>query len=128
MALEVEWKGHTLEVSGNWTWRWLYLAPTYELRINGEFVDRTSGPRVRPRLQAIVEDNDGEVYHVDAELLSLIGYNPTCEVNIDGEVVHSGRVRVENFLNPFLVLFILISTGVMLYLGPEVIRQYWPPM
>jgi hypothetical protein len=126
MALEVEWKGHTLAVSGNWTWRWLYLAPIYELHIDGEFVDRTGGPRVRPRLEAIVEVDDGEVYHLGAELLSLVGFRPTCDIMIEGEVVGSGRVSVQNFLNPFLVLVILISTAVMLYLGPDVIRQFWP--
>jgi hypothetical protein len=125
MALEVEWNGHTIEVSGNWTWRWLYLAPIYELRIDGEFVDRVGGPRTRPRLEAIVEDEDGEVYHIGAELLSLVGYKPSCEISIEGEIVQSGRVRVENFLNPFLVLIIVISTGVMLYLGPDIIQKYW---
>ncbi len=126
MALEVEWKGHTLQVSGNWTWRWLYLAPIYELHIDGEFVDRAGGPRVRPHLEAIVEDEDGQMYHVAAELLSLVGFKPNCDISVDGEVVGSGPVRVQNFLNPFLVLIILISTGVMLYLGPDVLRHYLP--
>jgi hypothetical protein len=126
MALEVEWNGHALQVSGNWTWRWLFLAPIYELHIDGEFVDRVGGPRVRPRLEAIVEDENGDIYHIDAQLVSIIGFKPTCEVSVEGEVVDSGRVRVANFLNPFLMLVILISTGVMLYLGPDVIRQVWP--
>lgn len=125
MALEVDWKGHTLEVSGNWTWRWLYLAPTYELRIDGEFIDRVGGPKVRPRLEAIVEDEQGEVHHLTAELLSLVGYKPTCDISVEGEVISSGRVRVDNFLNPFLVIVILISTGIMLYVGPDVLRSFF---
>lgn len=126
MALEVDWKGHSVQISGNWTWRWLYLAPIYELHIDGEFVDRTGGPRVRPRLEAIVEDEDGEVYHMQAEVFSLVGFKPKCELSVEGETISTGRLRVENFLNPFLVLIILASTGVMLYLGPDVIRSYWP--
>jgi hypothetical protein len=126
MALEVEWNGHTLEVSGNWTWRWLFLAPIYELHIDGQFVDRTGGPRVRPRLEAVVEDEAGDVHHVVAELVSLVGFKPSCEVSVEGEVISDGRLRVDNFLNPFLILVILASTGVMLYLGPDVIRSLWP--
>lgn len=126
MALEVQWKGHNLEVSGNWTWRWLYLAPIYELHIDGEFVDRVGGPRVRPRLEAMVEDDDGEIYHIAADLLSLVGFKPTCDVTVDGDPVGSGKLRVDNFINPFLVLIILISTGIMMYVGPDVLRQYWP--
>src|SRR5690554_7560551 len=66
MALEVEWKGHTVAVSGSWNWRWLFLTPTYELHIDDEFVDRIGGPRIHPRLEAMVEDESGEVHHITA--------------------------------------------------------------
>lgn len=125
MALEVEWKGHTVSVSGDWTWRWLCLAPIYELHIDGEFVDRTGGPRIRPRLQAVIEDeDDGSLYHLEAELLSIVGYRPECTVTVDGDVLTEDRVRVDNVLNPFLVLFIAFATGVILYVGPDALEAY----
>lgn len=126
MAHQIDWNGHTLELSGNWTWRWLFLAPVYELHIDGELVDRSGGPRVRPRLEAIVEDEAGDIHHIQAEFLSLIGFKPQVEVTIEEELVAAERVRVDNFLNPFLVIVILVSTAVMFYLGPDVIRAYWP--
>lgn len=126
MALEVEWKGHKLAVSGRWTWRWLFLAPIYELHVDGTFVDRTGGPRVRPRLETLVETEDGQVHHITADLLSIVGIRPNCDITIGDEVIHSGRVDVEDFLHPFLIFIILISTGIMIYLGPEVLRAYWP--
>jgi hypothetical protein len=126
MALEVDWKGHKLSVSGQWTWRWLFLAPTYELHIDDEFVDRIGGPRVRPRLEAIVEDQDGEVHHITADLLSLVGIRPSCEIAVEGKVISSGKVDVQDFLHPLLIFVILVSTGIMIYLGPEVLRAYWP--
>lgn len=126
MALEVEWKGHTVAVSGSWNWRWLFLAPTYELHIDGEFVDRVGGPRVHPRLEAMVEDESGQVHHLTADLVSIVGIRPACEIAVGGEVLKSGKVDVQDFLHPLLIFIILISTGIMIYLGPEVLRMYWP--
>ena len=120
--METEWNGHTLKVRGNWTARWLFLAPDYELWIDDEKVDRAGGPRLHPKLEAIVEDDQGELHHIEAELLSIIGWRPTCELKVEGELLKSERVTVENFINPFLVVVILISTVVMLYIGPTVLR------
>lgn len=126
MALEVEWRGHKVEISGRWGWRWLYLAPTYELHIDGQFADRIGGPRVHPRLEAMVEDEEGAVHHITADLVSIAGIRPSCEVAVNEEAIAQGNVRVEDFLHPLLIFVILVSTGVMLYLGPEVLRAYWP--
>ncbi|MFW5967725.1 MAG: hypothetical protein ACOCV2_09420 [Persicimonas sp.] len=120
MALQTDWKGHTLEVAGDWTWRWLFLAPIYELRIDGEMVERTGGPRVRPRLEAVIEsEDDGSLYHVTAELTSIVGFRPSCTLSVDEEVLIDDHLRVDNFLNPFLVLFIAVCTGILIYVGPE---------
>ena len=126
MALEADWNGHTIKVTGDWTYRWFYLAPVYELYIDDDFVDRIGGPRVHPHLEAIVEDENGQTHHIEAELLSVFGYRPKCSISVEGDMLSSGRVRVTNFLNPFLILFILMATAVMVYLGPDVVRQYWP--
>ncbi len=124
--MKIDWRGHTLEVRGNWTYRWLYLAPEYELLVDGEQIDRTGGPIVRPTLEAKIEDDDGQMHLVEIKLLSIAGFRPRGKFSVDGELLDSGRVPVRNVLNPFLVLIIIASTVIMLYLGPEVLREYWP--
>lgn len=121
--MKAEWNGHTVEIKGNWTLRWLYLAPDYELWIDDQRLDRTGGPRLSPKLEAMVED-EGEIHHIEAEILSIAGWRPRCDLSIGGELLVSERIEVENFLNPFLVLFILGATSLMLYVGPTVLRQY----
>ena len=122
--MQAEWQGHTISISGNWTARWLWLAVDYEMKIDDERVDRAGGPRMHPKLEAVVEDEDGELHHIEADILSVIGWRPSCEITVEGEVLESGNIHVENFINPFLILFILVSTAVMIYLGPEVLRAY----
>jgi hypothetical protein len=124
--METDWCGHTLEVRGDWTYRWLYLAPEYELLVDGDRVDRTGGPVLRPRLEAKIEDDDGEMHHVEIDLLSIAGFRPYGQLSVDGEQLDSARVPVRNILNPFLVLIIIASTIIMLYLGPGVLREYFP--
>ncbi|RAL20947.1 hypothetical protein DL240_14840 [Lujinxingia litoralis] len=121
--MEVQWRDHTLKVTGDWTLRWLYLAPQYELWLDDQKLDSRGGPRLKPLLEAIYEDEEGELHHIEAELVSVIGYRPYCEIKVEGEVIAADKVRVENFINPFLMLVIMASTVVMLYLGPEVIRD-----
>jgi len=121
--MKAEWNGHTIEIKGNWTLRWLYLAPDYELWIDDQRLDRTGGPRLSPKLEAMVED-EGEIFHIEADILSIAGWRPRCDLSVGGEMITSERIQVENFLNPFLVIFILAATSVMLYLGPTVLRQY----
>ncbi len=124
--MEFEWKDHTLKVTGDWTLRWLFLAPDYELWLDDERLDCQGGPRLRSCLEAIYEDDDGQLHHIEAELLSIVGFRPSCELSIEGELVATEQVRVRNFINPFLVLAILCSVAVMLYVGPDVIEQYVP--
>lgn len=120
--MDVEWKGHKVKITGNWTGRWLFLAPDYELWVDDQKVDRAGGPRLSPKLEAIIEDEEGAMHHIEAEVLSIVGWKPRVELAIGGEHVASGRIVVENLLNPFLVIFILVSTAVMLYVGPDVLR------
>ncbi len=124
--MNVELDDHTLEVNGNWTGKWLFLAPEYELRIDGDCVDRLGGPRTRPVLEATYEGSSGEIHHVEARIISILGFRPRCTLAVEGDVISTGRVPVENFINPFLILVILISTGIMLYVGPDVIEQFLP--
>lgn len=124
--LTTRWRGHDIAVSGDWTLRWLFLTPTYTLWIDGEKVESVSGPRITPSLDAVLEDPSGEAYHLKATLTSIIGYRPPCKIMIEEEVIAEGDLRVANFLNPFLVLFILIATGAMLYVGPDVVARYLP--
>lgn len=124
--MEAKWKDHTLKVTGNWTGRWIFLAPDYELWLDDQLLDKSGGPRLHPRLEAIFEDENGDLHHIEAELLSVIGYRPHCEIFVEGEVIAADKVRVENFLNPFLMLFILLATAVMFFVGPEVVRQFMP--
>ncbi|MFU8803096.1 MAG: hypothetical protein ACNA8W_04725 [Bradymonadaceae bacterium] len=121
--MEIQWKDHTLKVTGNWTGRWLYLAPDYELWLDDQRLDRSGGPRLRPKLEAIYEDTGGELHHIEADLISIAGIRPLCEISVEGEVIASSRVRVENILNPFLIIVIILSTVVMLYVGPDVLRS-----
>ena len=121
--MQTEWKGHTLKVTGNWTGRWLFLAPVYQLWLDDELLDERSGPRLSPRLEALYEDEEGTIFHIEAELLSIVGFRPACEISIEGDAIATDKVIVENFLNPFLMLFILISTAAMLYVGPDVLRE-----
>lgn len=124
--MQVQWKDHTLKVTGNWTGRWLFLAPDYELWLDEQLLDKTGGPRLRPRLEAIYEDEEGELHHIQADLVSVIGFRPSCQITVEGEEVALDHVRVENFLNPFLMLFILISTAIMFMIGPDVLREILP--
>jgi hypothetical protein len=123
---ETEWKGRKLIVKGDWTARWLFLCPDYELWLDDEKLDRSGGPVLQPKLEAVIEDEDGELHHITAHLVSILGFKPTCELEIEGEAYDSGVVRVENFLNPFLVITILASVIVMLMVGPEVLARYMP--
>lgn len=120
--MQAQWREHTLRVTGDWTHRYLFLAPTYELWLDDVRLDRSGGPRVSPRLEAIFEDEDGELHHIQANLVSIFGFRPSCEITVEGQQLTKGNLRVENILNPILILVILISTSVMLYLGPAVLR------
>lgn len=122
--MQADWQGHTIQVKGNWTARWLWLAPDYELLIDDQRVDRTGGPRLHPKLEAVVEDEDGELHHIEANILSVIGWRPSCDLTVEGELLKSDRILVENFINPFLILIIFASTAVMLWVGPEVLGKY----
>lgn len=138
--MQTQWRGHTLKVTGNWVARYLFLAPQYELWLDDTRLDVGGGPRVRPTLEAIIEadaiqqsepaqDADQtadqtSTFHVKAEVLSLVGMRPTCELSINGELLHTDRVRVENLINPFLILFIAGATAWMLYVGPGLLRTY----
>ncbi len=122
--MQTEWNGYTIEVRGDWTYRWLYLAPEYELFIDDRQVDRTGGPILHPELEGLFEDTDGDVHHIEVEILSIVGYRPDCDITVDGEALTSGSVHVRNVLNPLLSMFILFSTVIMLYLGPSVLRAY----
>lgn len=124
--LSTQWRGHDIAVSGDWTLRWLYLTPTYTLWVDGNPVESLSGPRIEPSLDAVLEDETGEAFHLNATLTSIVGYKPPCKISIEEEVIAEGDLRVANFINPFLVLFILIATGVMIYVGPDVLAQYAP--
>ncbi len=121
--METKWNGYEISVRGNWTMRWLFLAPDYELWVGETQLDKKGGPRMNPKLEGLIEDKEGKLHHVVADIVSIIGYNPAVQVSVEGETVASGNVRVQNFINPFLVLFILLSTVVMLYVGPTVIRD-----
>lgn len=120
--MQVKWKDHTLKVTGNWTGRWLYPAPDYELWIDDQRIDRSGGPRVRPKLEGVYEDEDGTLHHIEATLVSIVGVRPMCEIAVEGAILASDRVRVQNILNPLLLIIIVISTIIMLYVGPEVLR------
>ncbi len=141
--METTWQGHSIKVTGNWIARYLFLAPQYELWLDDTRLDVGGGPRMRPRLEAIIEledadehtedtdeDDESEAsqeitrHHIEAHVLSIAGLRPMCELSIDGQLVHAERVKVENILNPFLLLFILIATSWMLYIGPDVLRTY----
>ena len=124
--MQVDWQGHQLEVRGDWPARWLFLAPEYILEVDGTEAARSGGPVVRPHLEAMFEDEDGELHHLEAEVLSIVGFRPRCQISVDGDPLETQRVPVRNVLNPFLALVILVSTAIMLYLGPDVLRHYWP--
>lgn len=121
--METEWKGYQISVRGNWTLRWLYLAPDYELWVGETRLDRRGGPRLNPKLEGLIEDKDGTLHHLSADIVSLIGYRPSVQITIEGENIASGKIKVQNFLNPFLVIFILISVVAMFYVGPTVLRD-----
>jgi hypothetical protein len=121
--MEIPWKQHTLKVTGDWPGRWAYLAPDYELWLDDQRLDRSGGLRLRPKLEAIYEDEQGHHHHISAELVSIVGIRPMCEIRVEGEVIASDYVRVANVLNPVLVIFILVCTVVMFYVGPEALQN-----
>lgn len=120
--MKYTWQDHIIEVTGSWVGKYLYLAPEYTLTLDGEVLETLGGPRMRPELEAIIEDEEGNTHHLKAKLLSLAGVRPLCTLSIGEEVVAQENIRVANLLNPFLVVFILVATMGMLYVGPEVIR------
>ena len=121
--MQYMWNEHTIEITGNWTGKYLYMAPEYTMSLDGEVLDTQGGPRMRPTLEAIIEDEQGQTHRLTAEVLSLAGMRPSCTLSIADDVVAQQKLRVQNILNPFLVLFIILSTLGMLYVGPEVIRD-----
>jgi len=120
--METTWRGHTLSVTGDWTGRWLYMAPQYELKLDGDVLATGGGPKVNHTLEAKFEE-DGTTYVIAADILSVAGVRPACELFIDDDPVASGRVKVANLLNPLLVFFIIAATLTMLYVGPDAIRS-----
>jgi hypothetical protein len=118
-ALEVRWRDRTLRVCGDWTIRWLFLAPTYQLMMDDRILATSGGPSTKPCLEASILEGDGSQLLVSAELFSVVGYRPTCQILVDGEVLADGHVRVSNFLHPMLVLFVVISAIAIWYLGPK---------
>lgn len=125
--METKWNEHCVKVTGNWTGRWLFLAPQYELWIDDQRLDLSGGPRIHPKLEGVFIDDRGDeeiTCHIEAEILSLFGIRPKCDLFINNELVDSGRVQVENLLNPILLIFIISTVGLMIYLGPKVLRQY----
>ena len=135
--MESSWNDHAIRVTGNWTARYLFLAPQYELWLDDQRIDLKGGPRLHTTLEAIVELEQDEAkggeregdeavtrHHVEAKVLSIAGIRPLCELFVDGKLIHSERVKVENVLNPFLLLFILAATSWMIYVGPDVLRTY----
>ena len=123
--METSWNDHQIKITGNWTGRWLFLAPDYELWIDDTKLDRRGGPRLNPKLEGIVEDEDGTLHHIAAEIVSIIGVRPSVMLTVEGEEIAQGKVKVQNLLNPFLVLFILVAVLAMLYVGPDVLRSYF---
>ena len=128
--MQAQWHTHSIEVRGDWIARYLYLAPRYELWIDDQLVDATGGPRLQPKLEALIErpaeeeGADAVRHHVEASLTSIVGLRPRCQITIDGDPLATDRVVVQNTLNPFLLLFILIATSWMIYIGPDVLRSY----
>lgn len=124
--MQFDWRKTSVEIKGDWPMRWLFLAPDYSLYVDGDPVDRAGGPLLRPRLEATFEDHENRLRHIECSILSIAGIRPRCDVSIDGTLVESGRVSMENLLNPVLMLIIIVSTGIMLYLGPSVLQGYLP--
>ena len=124
--MELQWNDHTLRVTGNFNGTWFFLTPEYQLWIDDECVDSHGVPTTRPRLDVTFEDDDGTQHEIEAELFSIVGFKPRCEVQIDGDLISTDNVRVQNILNPFLVLVIILSMAVMYFVGPEVLRAYMP--
>lgn len=124
--LDVRWRDHHIAVTGDWTWRWLFLAPTYTLWVDGNPVDRVCGPSTQPQLVAVLEDDSANTHRLCANLTSIIGYRPPCTIRLDDTDLAAGDLRVANFLNPFLMLFILGGLGLFIYLGPNVLARLFP--
>lgn len=124
--MEADWRGHKLSVRGDWPARWLFLAPQYELWLDETKLDTAGGPRMNPRLEAIYEDEDGKRHLISAQLLSIIGFRPNCELSVEGELIKVDKVPVANVINPLLILFIIIAVSFMFWVGPQVLRQYMP--
>lgn len=124
--MEAKWREHTLSVRGDWPARWLFLAPHYELWLDDKRLDAAGGPKMNPRLEAIYEDEDGARHLISADIFSVIGFRPNCELSIEGELLKKDRVRVENFINPLLIIFIIAAICSMFIIGPKVLRQYMP--
>ncbi len=124
--MQCDWNGYTLEVRGDWTGRWAFLAPEYELWLNDQQLDTGGGPRVSPELEAIFEDTDGDLHHIKASIISIAGIRPRCEITVEGEAVATGRVPVKNILNPLLIMTIIASIAAMVYVGPDVLRDILP--
>ena len=123
--MQIDWNDHVITVRGGFTYRWFWLAPTYELWIDDTRLDASSGPVVHPTLEAIyvMGEGDDEVsHHIRAELLSIVGVRPKCEVFVGEEQLTSGHVRVQNLLNPILIFVIMISVSFMAYIGPDALR------
>ncbi len=124
--MQAEWNDHVITVRGSFSYRWFWLAPTYELWIDDTLLDSSSGPVVHPSLEAIyvIGEGDDEVsHHIRAELLSILGVRPKCDVLVGDDVITSDRVHVENLINPVLVFVILTSIALMGYIGPDALRE-----
>jgi hypothetical protein len=122
--MQTTWNDRDIEICGDWTARWLYLAPVYELKVDGETVDETSGPFVKPYLETTLQDDADKYHELRVEILSLAGIRPKCDIIVDGDVFDSGRIKVQNLLNPALVFFIVISICFMLLIGPKLLARY----
>lgn len=120
--METQWRGHTIKVVGDWTSRWLFLAPQYELWLDDQQLDVSGGPNLHPSLTAVYVDEEAETELViEAELFSIAGVRPSCDIYIGEDKIASGRVHVQNLMVPVLVLIILASSLVVYFIGPKVL-------
>ncbi len=119
--METQWNGHTIKIVGDWTSRWLFLAPQYELWLDDQQLDVSGGPNLHPSLTATYVDEEAEVEHtIEAEIFSIAGVRPSCDIFIGDDKIASGRIHVQNLLAPVLMIIIAASLVIVYFIGPKV--------
>lgn len=116
------WHGHTFVIQSTVENKFLYLASSEIVYLDGKkFID-LGGFTFQSKKEAYFTDNEGVQHLVEFSCSSLLDTWLPITITIDGELVYTGGVRVKGLLFSILLYFpIFFSLAILVLLGLNII-------